>query len=184
MTYQNDSSPMPGEPLANLIVKQGTQIGIQFPIRADTVILGREDGCDIVIQDAEVSRRHCQVKQIEDQFIIQDLNSTNGTYVNNAQITSATPLSSGDIISIGQTTLIFEGQYDTAISVDTSAGVDSEEFPMPPDTIETKGITQQQWIIGGCGCLVFLVLLVVGVPILLQLAGIIDMETIIQGLGI
>lgn len=95
-------------PAANLIVKQGPQIGILFPITAIRVVLGREDTCDIVIQDAEVSRRHTEVTWDGKTYIIQDLGSTNGTFVNGIHVTEPSHLKPNSTIGIGQTVLAFE----------------------------------------------------------------------------
>ncbi len=97
-------------PKANLIVKQGPQIGILFPITTDSVILGREETCTVIVQDAESSRQHCELTWDETSgtYFAQDLGSTNGTFVDGVQITTPTPLKSGSSIGIGQTTLVLE----------------------------------------------------------------------------
>lgn len=74
-------------------------------LRQDATIFGREKG-DVLIGDTEISASHCQVQKIDEEFHIFDMNSTNGTYVNNQRILK-TKLNDGDLITIGKTTLRF-----------------------------------------------------------------------------
>ena len=69
-------------------------------------IIGRERA-DIVIKDSEVSASHCQIQDIEGNFFIFDMNSTNGTYVNDKKIIK-TQLKPSDIIRVGQTKFQFD----------------------------------------------------------------------------
>lgn len=75
-------------------------------LRRDGTILGREKG-DILVNDAEISSTHCQIQNINGTFHIFDMNSTNGTFVNNERVVKA-KLSNGDIITIGQTSFKFQ----------------------------------------------------------------------------
>jgi pSer/pThr/pTyr-binding forkhead associated (FHA) protein len=70
-------------------------------LRRDATIIGREKG-DIVINDTEVSATHCQIQEINGIYHIFDMNSTNGTFVNNERIVKA-KLKDGDVVSIGTT---------------------------------------------------------------------------------
>ena len=75
---------------------------------ADGVTVGRE-GCDILLADPEVSRRHAVLHDTPGRGpTIEDLGSTNGTYVNGRRVTSARKLSSGDVVRIGETELRYE----------------------------------------------------------------------------
>ncbi len=71
-------------------------------LRRDATIIGREKG-DIIIHDTEISATHCQIQEINGIYHIFDMNSTNGTYVNNEKVVKA-KLKEGDIVSIGNTT--------------------------------------------------------------------------------
>lgn len=70
-------------------------------LRRDATIFGREKG-DVIVDDTEVSATHCQIQEINDVYHIFDMNSTNGTYVNNERIVKA-KLKEGDIVTIGNT---------------------------------------------------------------------------------
>ncbi len=74
-------------------------------LRRDATIFGREKG-DIIIDDNEVSATHCQIQCIDGMYHIFDMNSTNGTFVNNEKVVKA-KLVDGDSVTIGSTTFSF-----------------------------------------------------------------------------
>jgi hypothetical protein len=80
--------------------------GRRIPV-GETLVLGRSSGCDIVLDDANASRRHAEVRRRGDAATIVDLDSTNGTAVNGRRVREQA-LSPGDKITIGTTTLVFE----------------------------------------------------------------------------
>ena len=69
-------------------------------LRRDGTIFGRQRG-DVLIDDSECSSTHCQILNINDEYFIFDMNSTNGTFVNNEKIVKA-QLNEGDIITLGK----------------------------------------------------------------------------------
>lgn len=77
-----------------------------FPLNAPVVTMGRRLENQMVIDDPRVSRNHAQLRAIKGRFVIFDLNSTGGTYVN-GQRTSQSILYSGDVISLAGFTLVF-----------------------------------------------------------------------------
>jgi pSer/pThr/pTyr-binding forkhead associated (FHA) protein/S1-C subfamily serine protease len=89
-----------------LVVTGGGDSGKRFPIDRERSI-GRETA-DIIIDDAEISRRHASVRPVEGGLEISDLQSSNGTYVNGNRINGGHRLSAGDQIRIGETTLVVE----------------------------------------------------------------------------
>jgi len=98
---------VPGERRARLVVTAGPQQGKVFPLVSCPLTIGRRDTCDLVLNDASVSRRHAQVSCRHGEYTITDLNSTNGIYVNGARVTSRV-LRPGDTVKIGTTLCIFE----------------------------------------------------------------------------
>jgi predicted component of type VI protein secretion system len=64
--------------------------------------IGRE-GCDVVLMDPEVSRRHAAIRDQGGSLAIEDLGSTNGTYVNDVRVTTVTVLRNGDVVRLGNT---------------------------------------------------------------------------------
>jgi hypothetical protein len=179
MTLDRDEATIlsNSRPAANLIVKQGPQIGILFPITGQRVILGREETCGIIIQDAEVSRRHCEVFWENDTYIVQDLGSTNGTFVNGIQVTSPVRLKPGDSIGMGQTMLVLElDLQEPSVQADYQAPISS-----PPsadkEEIGTSNILadNRKWFLLGCGCLILLCVCLVAGLIGLDLVDLIDL---------
>ncbi len=71
-----------------------------------TVIIGRETG-DIIIKNPGISARHVKIEKDGSRFIVHDLNSTNGTFVNDKKVDSMT-LSSGDVITVGKYSFKFD----------------------------------------------------------------------------
>jgi pSer/pThr/pTyr-binding forkhead associated (FHA) protein len=71
-------------------------------------VLGRSRDCDIVLDDAGVSRRHAEIRPTEDEWVLADLGSTNGVRVNGRALRSKHALQLGDRIELGNTELVFE----------------------------------------------------------------------------
>src|SRR4051812_48360151 len=70
--------------------------------------IGRE-GCDVNLMDPEVSRRHATIVDSGGSLAIEDLGSTNGTFVNGSRITAVTVLSDGDEVRLGNTVWSIRG---------------------------------------------------------------------------
>jgi hypothetical protein len=81
--------------------------GRDVPLDRDVVVIGRSSGCDIVLDDPNVSRRHAEVRRLGEGFSLVDLGSTNGTEVNDQRV-GETSLMNGDVIGVGTTRLTFE----------------------------------------------------------------------------
>jgi hypothetical protein len=81
--------------------------GRRVPVDAGTLVLGRSSACDLVLDDANASRRHAELRRRGDSITIVDLDSTNGTAVNGKRVREQA-LTPGDKITIGTTTLVLE----------------------------------------------------------------------------
>jgi Protein of unknown function (DUF3662)/FHA domain len=77
-------------------------------IPAPGAVLGRSRDCDIVLDDAGVSRRHAEIRPAADGWTIMDLGSTNGILLNGEEVRSSQPLHAGDRIALGTTEIVFE----------------------------------------------------------------------------
>jgi len=85
-----------------IFVEQQPMAGRVLPIEAGLTI-GRE-GCDIVLPDPEVSRRHAVILVLDSGDVaIKDLGSTNGTWVNEERADGPTPVGPGDVVRFGNT---------------------------------------------------------------------------------
>ena len=100
---------MQGSDSFQLIVRRGPQPNQSYELNKDIVTLGRDITNDIVINDPEVSRHHLRMTRGAGGFTIEDLGSTNGTFVNGQRLTGARPLRPGDMVGLGETvTLSYE----------------------------------------------------------------------------
>src|SRR6267154_2034927 len=89
-----------------LIAINGTLKGSTFPLNADQVSIGRESASSIPLTHNSVSRRHCLIQRNGSEFVIRDLDSFNGTFVNGVPINEQT-LVHADQIKIGSLSLLF-----------------------------------------------------------------------------
>lgn len=71
------------------------------------VVIGRHPTCEFPLVEANISRRHARVRLHDGQFVVEDLGSTNGTFVNGDRVDTIYPLSPGDRIEISSCTLVF-----------------------------------------------------------------------------
>ena len=86
-----------------LAVRRGPQPNQAFEISKDVSTLGRDISNDIVINDRETSRHHLRIMRSGDTLTIEDLGSTNGTFVNGKRVSGVTPLQNGDMVGLGET---------------------------------------------------------------------------------
>jgi pSer/pThr/pTyr-binding forkhead associated (FHA) protein len=92
-------------PVALVVRTPESQQGTRYDLE-DEITMGRAAGCAITLEDAYASQIHARVYRQEDGFLLEDLGSTNGTYLNRAAVTTAAPLRPGDQVQIGST--VFE----------------------------------------------------------------------------
>ena len=153
------------------IFRSGPRTGDQVEIDRELVI-GRE-GADVEIEDTSISRRHAILRPVEDGVEIEDLESTNGTFVNGSRIDRPQRLEHGDFINLGQSTFEVEDDWRSAqteaISVPTD-GDDADPDPYLP-TSEIVAETADPgnflsnlprvWLLVGAGVAAALVMLAV-----------------------
>jgi diguanylate cyclase (GGDEF)-like protein len=82
------------------IYPTGPGMGRRYPLGNTRIVIGRESDCDIAIDDQSVSRRHACIQPEEDGYTVFDLQSTNGTYINDQMVTQS-KLKDGDHVRIG-----------------------------------------------------------------------------------
>jgi ABC-type multidrug transport system ATPase subunit len=89
---------------SKLVVREGPDPGQEFELSQTPTVIGRAPGAqsEITINAPGISRRHAQISQRGDQYIVEDLNSSNGTFLNGQRVTGSAPLNSGDVIGLGQ----------------------------------------------------------------------------------
>ena len=98
-----------------LIIVHGPGRGHTFTLGDESVVIGREaQGAKFVIADAAVSRRHARISRMGQLWVIEDLNSTNGTYVNAVKVVGSVPLVPGDLIELGTAVTLSYEDLDLA----------------------------------------------------------------------
>ena len=92
--------------MPKFIIKTGKYQGKKLKLPDRDITVGRDLECDIRVSDSDVSRMHCQIKIREGKLYVDDLESRNGTYINDIAIKTETPLHPGDLLRIGP--MVFE----------------------------------------------------------------------------
>jgi FHA domain len=163
-----------------LFMRQGPRVGQAFDLIKPVVIIGREAGNDVVIEDAQVSRHHAKLTQQGASYIIEDLGSTNGTFIDGHRVMTPTLLNIGAKLGFGDT-VVLEVQPGTvgeqpqpmmppsppppAYSPPPAYVAPSPAYGAPPPPpVEKKGPSCWVW---GCGCLAALVVLAIVAGVLL-----------------
>jgi hypothetical protein len=105
-----------------LTVRQGPMPGKVFDLVKDVMTIGRDMNNDVVINDAEVSRNHGRLTSQSGGYLIEDLASTNGTFVNGQRLIGPKLLNPGDVVGLGET-IVIEYSYvaDAGATVVASA---------------------------------------------------------------
>lgn len=111
-----DRAPAPARPSARknskskkaptraAVIEGSAHKGKTFTL-GDELTIGRSDNCTLVLDDAYVSQMHARIFQRGDRFVVEDLGSTNGTYLNRQRLTSPVEVQRGDRVKIGKTVL-------------------------------------------------------------------------------
>ena len=89
-----------------LVVHRGPGAGSRFVLDRDVVAAGRHPDSDIFLDDVTVSRRHAELVHTGEGYLVRDVGSLNGTYLNRERIEEA-PIENGDELQIGRFKLVF-----------------------------------------------------------------------------
>ena len=93
-----------GAPSRLRIVEPAGERGRTYDL-TDELTVGRAGGCGVVVADSYASQLHARVFRRDDQLFIEDLGSTNGTFLNRRKVTTAASVRRGDRLQVGQTVL-------------------------------------------------------------------------------
>ncbi len=95
--------------MITLTVLSGPDAGSVFPLAHDVIVIGRSNTCDVMLHDAALGRRHCEIRQEGGRVLLTDLGSVNGTFVNDQpERVSTQVLKNHDEISFGKSRLRIE----------------------------------------------------------------------------
>jgi len=130
-----------------LIMRSGPTPGASFTLEGDQLTIGRDATNEIVINDAEISRRHARLTFQGGKYVLEDLGSTNGTFVNGQRLAGPRVLKAGEVVQFGeQIMLVFEvttmDAGATMVSPRVAVAVPSvprPSTPPPPPPAEYAG---------------------------------------------
>ncbi len=109
------AAPRPsGTSLASFLVRGGALKGQRLSVKTPVVNIGRADYNDLVIPDESVSTSHAKLQRREGVWVLVDLDSTNGTFIDGDQIKGDAPLAPGATVRFGDVALVFEPTDDAA----------------------------------------------------------------------
>lgn len=92
-----------------LVLRVGPSPGKVFPIMKNELTIGRDINNEITINDLEISRRHCRLVMSGDGYMIEDLGSTNGTWINDQRLAGSHSLRSGESFRLGDNVVLEYG---------------------------------------------------------------------------
>jgi pSer/pThr/pTyr-binding forkhead associated (FHA) protein len=174
-----------------LTIIKGFNKGEVYPLEADEIIIGRGEENEIVLNIAEVSRTHAVLTKAEEGFMIKDLGSTNGTYVDKKKVGEKYLLKPGDTIMLGdaiymtyqvdldpEETLVAprpEETPDAEVTAVTPKPADEQRESAPPTAPRKRKSAEQvlsksqvpddkkgkTWLWAGIGCVVVIFFLIV-----------------------
>jgi predicted component of type VI protein secretion system len=101
------------------VMRSGPTPGVTFPLEGDQLTIGRDSSNGVAINDPEVSRKHSRLSFQGGKYVLEDLGSTNGTFVNGQRLAGPVVLKAGDVVSLGEQIVLM---YD-AINMDPGATV-------------------------------------------------------------
>src|SRR5437667_6203954 len=108
------SAPRPsGAPLASCLVRGGALKGQRLSVKTPVANIGRADYNDLVLPDESVSTTHAKLQRREGVWVLVDLDSTNGTFIDGDQIKGEAPLTPGATVRFGDVSLVFEPTDDS-----------------------------------------------------------------------
>lgn len=186
-----------GQAQYRLVVRQGPIPGQIFELNKREISIGRDIANDFVINDPEVSRRHARLILEGDRYMIEDLNSTNGTYIDGQRLIGPHLMAIGEIIMFGDNVgMVFDGDPATPdITVPTPVDLESTPVAAIPAPIESTmkpgasvypvlqetapEIEQEPpmeaekkpvntWLLAGCGCLLVVLLVIIALIIFID----------------
>jgi pSer/pThr/pTyr-binding forkhead associated (FHA) protein len=162
--------------MAKLVVLTAGMTGRTHELRAEKTTIGRVEDNNFQIAEPSVSSHHCEVLVRGADFIVRDLNSTNGTYVNGEKISEG-PFKVGQVLRLGQIELRLEGdtpagtgkkQMDQTLAMQRGVSLNELEKGTRPGGFDTasKGFSKKDnkgnrifWIVAGLVLLGIVVLL-------------------------
>ena len=128
-------------PSFQLTMRSGPTPGKEFPLEKEEILLGRDLANDIPISDPEISRRHARFVMQGESILVEDLGSTNGTFLNGQRVSSPQQLRAGDVITLGEDIVLAVEQmgFDPdATVVKSQADLTARAVPQPAPSYQQQ----------------------------------------------
>jgi len=93
-----------------LIIEDGPNQGASFNLRQTVLTIGRSPANLVQVNHKSVSRRHAQLRKNDDFYLVMDLKSSNGTFLNGKLVTEPTPLKHRDLLQVGEVIFRFKAR--------------------------------------------------------------------------
>ncbi len=133
--------------MPKLLLIENKETVSSFDLTEGKLTIGRDAGCDIQLEDEAISRHHVRVLTLMGDAFLEDLGSSNGTYVN-GKLTQKCALNDGDVIQIGQKELRFSQPADSDSSAQGKGKVDATRIIRPgefgPATTEAQSKNRER----------------------------------------
>ncbi len=155
------------------VIKTGPNPGMVFELSKDVLLIGRDVTNDIVIGDAEISRQHARLTRTPGGHVLEDLGSTNGSFVNGERLMAPRVLNPGDLVGMGENvTMTFDATApEAAATVASPADEPVAPSPSPAGAaplpaavpaadgpaLQPEKKSRMRWGLAGGGCLVLVI---------------------------
>jgi len=120
------------------VMRSGPTPGATYSLEGDQLTIGRDSSNQVAINDAEISRKHARLTLQGGKYVLEDLGSTNGTFVNGQRLAGPAVLKAGDVVSLGEQIVLM---YD-ALSADAGATVISSRKSAPAPVMSSPAPAQ------------------------------------------
>src|SRR4030042_3133678 len=118
------------EEYPSLVAQAGPLNGQRWILNGD-IIVGRDDACQVVIQNRQVSRYHVRLTNMPEGVQLEDLGSKNGTHVNGKEVVEPILLQDGDVIQIAFAQQFIYLSSDSTLPLELPPGEPGESLPVP-----------------------------------------------------
>jgi len=152
------------------IMRTGPNPGTVFNLANDVIFIGRDVGNDIVIGDAEISRQHARISKTPGGYVIEDLGSTNGTYIAGQRLTTPHLLAPGDLVAFGESVTLTFDSTDPGAAATVARPAEPIPAPTPAPVAAAAPVVEapeaqpekkrRGWVVVGIGCLAIIVICV------------------------
>ncbi len=133
-------------PVLTLMVLQGPDKGRRFELPDAPALVGRESR-SLPLTDQTVSRRHCELLPADGEWVLRDLGSANGTYINGLRVSNRQTLKLGDQVRVGRTLLVFGAQPGVSRAASGNVTLAGQEAGMDASIMHTVASNEDSMVL-------------------------------------